>query len=111
MVYGKSPPSRPMTPEPPTGTGAATAGAGGGTATEGTAVSEPFFVDFPKGERGTVFFSGTAGGGFCGVSWTTGGAGFSIFATGSVCLIAGADSTAARATGARRISVGACGRP
>src|ERR1044071_3545098 len=91
-----------MTPAPPTGTPMEAAGAEGGVATEGVAFSEPFFVDFPNGESGTVFFSGT---GFCGVSTTTGGAGFSIFATGSLIAGAGAAAAATRATGARRISI------
>ena len=99
--------SRPITPEPPTGTAApvvmpGAAGAGGGVATEGAAVSEPFLFDLPNGESGTVFFSGGATVFF--VS-TTGGAGFSILATGSLRLTAGVAGALARATGARRISM------
>src|SRR5436309_3262896 len=65
-----------------------TAAAGGGAATDGAAVSEPFLFDFPKGESGTLFFSGGAIG-FFGVSTTVGGAGLSSFATAAVVLTAG----------------------
>src|ERR1051326_7184444 len=75
--------------------------AGGGVATDGVAFSEPFLFDLPKGESGTVFFSGGASGFF--VS-TTGGAGFSIFATGSAGFAVGAPARAG-ATGARRSSI------
>src|SRR5687767_1748069 len=72
----------PVTPDPPTGTSAVEAVAGGaaGVGAGGFAAgaSEPFFVDCPKEERGTVFFSGGFGAGF-----SITGFGSSIFGFGS----------------------------
>src|SRR5258708_27583125 len=72
MVYGKSPPSSPMTSAPVVVTlltpgcaaGAATAGVAGGAG----GWSLPFLVDLPKFEKGTVFGSGLAAVGLTGAT-------------------------------------------
>src|SRR5438477_12158410 len=55
MVYGKSPPSRPVTPEPPMGTTGACVAVVTGLR-DGAVVSAGFFSERPNGDGGAVFF-------------------------------------------------------
>src|SRR5437660_1045227 len=73
MVYGKSPPSSPVTSAPlvvmlpvPGWVGAITAGVSGAGGAGGCSL--PFFVDLPKLESGTVFGSGLAAVGLTGAT-------------------------------------------
>jgi hypothetical protein len=89
-----------VVPTPPTDGGAGTAF--GGSA---AGVSDPFFVDWPKGERGTVPFSG-------GATVFAGAAGFgsAIFGTGSATVgWAGAGAGGFGAAGAAARGAGAAG--
>ena len=92
----------PVTPEPPTATSAVPgpgwvpAGAGGaGAGFAGAGDSLPFFVDCPKGERGTVFFSGGFAGG-C----STAGVGSTIFGSSSFGAAGGAGARGSARAGA-----------